>query len=175
MKIIVICSQNSSLQCLSLLLCSTCPSLLCSQDPSNISLTLPFNVCVCLWCHTVLHPDANAGRHVVSPSLIDLRSTTIPCDDDEDVEEDDEETYDDIEGLTGPPPPLPSASMASQGGKRGGRQDTGEVDEEDEDIYEVLPGMWMVVTSHAETHKHPHDTHTHTQINRQEGCTHKLS
>ncbi|KAI3365467.1 hypothetical protein L3Q82_010558, partial [Scortum barcoo] len=75
----------------------------------------------------------------ISFVLTDLRSASIPCDDDEDVEEEDEETYDDIEGLSGPPPPWPGAAVASQSGKQGGRQDTGEVDEEDEDIYEVLP------------------------------------
>ncbi|XP_044036009.1 src kinase-associated phosphoprotein 1 isoform X2 [Siniperca chuatsi] len=70
--------------------------------------------------------------------LEDLRSTSIPCDDDEDVEEE-EETYDDIEGLTGPSPPWPSAAQASQRGRQGGGQEMGEDDEEDEDIYEVLP------------------------------------
>ncbi|XP_070782972.1 src kinase-associated phosphoprotein 1 [Enoplosus armatus] len=70
--------------------------------------------------------------------LKDLRSTSIPCDDDEDVEQE-EETYDDIEGLTGPPPPWPGAGQASQRGRQPGGQESGEVDEEDEDIYEVLP------------------------------------
>lgn len=63
--------------------------------------------------------------------LEDLRSSSIPCDDDEDLEEE-EETYDDVEVLGGPPLPRSSAAQASQ---RGG-QETGDVDE---DIYEVLP------------------------------------
>ncbi|XP_029312456.1 src kinase-associated phosphoprotein 1 isoform X2 [Cottoperca gobio] len=66
--------------------------------------------------------------------LRDLRSTSIPCDDEEEEgEAEEEETYDDIEGLTGSPYPRPGAAQASHG------QETGEVDEEDEDIYEVLP------------------------------------
>ncbi|KAK5906313.1 hypothetical protein CgunFtcFv8_002194 [Champsocephalus gunnari] len=63
--------------------------------------------------------------------LRDLRSTAIPCDDDEeeDGEGEEEETYDDIDGLTGPQP----GPFQNHG------QETGEVEEEDEDIYEVLP------------------------------------
>lgn len=65
--------------------------------------------------------------------LRDLRSTSIPCDDEEEeVYEEEEEPYDDIEGVSG-------AAQASQSGKLRGGRETGEVDEEDEDIYEVLP------------------------------------
>lgn len=137
-----------------LLLYGTCPRLLCSQDPSNISLTLPFNACVCLLCHAVLHFDTNAAHHVVSPPFIDLSSSFIPCDDDE---EEEEETYDDIEGVTGPPPPGPGAGRVSQSAKHRGGQEMGEVDEEDEDIYEVLPGMrmWLPHMQRC-TSTHPH-------------------
>ncbi|XP_034414690.1 src kinase-associated phosphoprotein 1 [Cyclopterus lumpus] len=56
--------------------------------------------------------------------LRDLRSTSIPCDEDEE----EEETYDDIEGMTG-----------TAQSKLGGGRKAGEGDEEGEDIYEVLP------------------------------------
>lgn len=161
MKIIIICSQIWSLHCVSLLRCSTCPRLLCSQDRLNISLTLPFNACACLLCHAVLHLNANTAHHVASPSLIDLSSTVIPVDDEEEDEE--EETYDDIEGLTNPPPPRPGAVPAPQIGRWGGGQETGEVDEEDEDIYEVLPGMrmWLPFACRDAQPSHTH-TQTHT-------------
>ncbi|XP_040032845.2 src kinase-associated phosphoprotein 1 [Gasterosteus aculeatus] len=54
--------------------------------------------------------------------LRDLRSTSIPCDEDEEQEEEEEETYDDVDTS-----------------KPGGGSEAGEVGEEDEDIYEVLP------------------------------------
>ncbi|XP_056286267.1 src kinase-associated phosphoprotein 1 [Pseudoliparis swirei] len=66
--------------------------------------------------------------------LRDLRSTSIPCNYDEE-----EETYDDIEGLTGPASSRPGTARAFQSGKLEGGHETGGVDEEDEDIYEVLP------------------------------------
>lgn len=106
----------------------------------SISLTLPFNAWVCLLRHTVLHPDANAAHHVVSPSLVDLSSNFIPCDDEEEAEEE-EETYDDIEGVSDPPLPRLSTGPVLSSGKRGGVPETWEdEEEEDDDIYEVLPG-----------------------------------
>lgn len=135
---------------MSLLVYGTCPRLLCSRGHSNISLTLPFNACVCLLCHAVLHLDANAAHHVVSlpAALVDIRSTVIPVDDEE---EEEEETYDDIEGMTGPPPPRPGAARPAESSKWRGGHEPGEVDDEDEDIYEVLPGMRMWLP-HMRTH-----------------------
>lgn len=113
--------------------------LACGQ---SISLTLPCNACACLWCHAVLHLDANAAQY--SSPHIDLSSTIIPVDDEE---EEEEETYDDIEGVTGLH--LPHLRAAPRAGA---------ADEEDEDIYEVLPGtrMWLL-----RMQRHPTHTRTH--------------
>lgn len=120
--------------CSSLLLFATCPSL------SSISFTLSSNAWVCLLHRAVLHPDTNTAHHVVSLSLIDLNSSLIPCDEQDEAEE---ETYDDIEGVSGPPLPRPGAGQAPPSGNRGGVPNMWEdedEEEEDEDIYEVLPG-----------------------------------
>ncbi|XP_063749003.1 src kinase-associated phosphoprotein 1 isoform X2 [Eleginops maclovinus] len=66
--------------------------------------------------------------------LRDLRSTAIPCDDEEEEEGEGEEdeTYDDIDGLTAHP-------LHRLGPSKDHGQETGPVEEEDEDIYEELP------------------------------------
>ncbi|KAM8836753.1 src kinase-associated phosphoprotein 1 isoform 2-T2 [Spinachia spinachia] len=67
----------------------------------------------------------------------DLRSTLIPCDDDEEQEQ--EEPYDDIEGLNTPASLRPAAAQAFHSGKLGGGLETAEFGYEDDDIYEELP------------------------------------
>ncbi|XP_037319606.2 src kinase-associated phosphoprotein 1 [Pungitius pungitius] len=71
--------------------------------------------------------------------LQDLRSTFIPCDDDEEQDEEEEETYDDIEGLNAISSSSSAAAQAFQSGKLRAGLETGEVGEEEDDIYEVLP------------------------------------
>ena len=100
----------------------------------------------------MLHLQANITP---SPSLIDLSSTFIPFED----EEEEEGPYDDIEGVTHLPPPGPGPAQASRNLRPGGGREAGEVYEEDEDIYEVLPGTrrWSL---------HSRRPHTETQTGR---------
>lgn len=116
-------------------------------------------------------PDANAACRVAFLPPVDLSSTFIPVDEDE---EEEEQTYDDIEGVSGPPVPLPGAVHAPHSGEQRGGKETVEDndDEEEDDIYEQLPGMrkWLTrmqrsSNSHSWSYTQKPSRHSVRQIN----------